>query len=92
MSLDQNPRILNALDSSISQLVPAHPSDDDQTSQERDDGCWEPVRSILENPASPSVSSDVNHASDLIKRKLVQTNRACALRFANLYSRSRCLC
>lgn len=34
-----------------------------------------------------SISSDVNHASDLIKRKLIQTNPSQALRFSNLYSR-----
>ena len=37
--------------------------------------------------ASPSVSSDVNHASDLIKRKLIQTDPSQALRFSNLYTR-----
>lgn len=31
--------------------------------------------------------SDVNHASDLIKRKLIQSNPSQALRFSNLYSR-----
>lgn len=36
---------------------------------------------------NPSVSSDVNHASDLIKRKLIQSNPSQALRFSNLYSR-----
>lgn len=39
------------------------------------------------SPASPAVSSDVNHASDLIKRKLIQTNPGQALRFSGLYSR-----
>lgn len=33
------------------------------------------------------MSSDVNHASDLIKRKLIQTNPGAALRFSGLYSR-----
>lgn len=33
------------------------------------------------------MSSDVNHASDLIKRKLIQTNPGQALRFSGLYSR-----
>lgn len=39
------------------------------------------------SPSSPAISSDVNHASDLIKRKLIQSNPSQALRFSNLYSR-----
>ena len=39
------------------------------------------------SPSSPPVSSDVNHASDLIKRKLIQSDPSQALRFSNLYSR-----
>jgi gamma-tubulin complex component 3 len=42
---------------------------------------------IPQSPASPAVSSDVNHASDLIKRKLIQSNPGQALRFSGLYSR-----
>ncbi|KAH8911036.1 hypothetical protein BR93DRAFT_311421 [Coniochaeta sp. PMI_546] len=87
MSLERNSRISNAIDSLIAHLVPADPNDDDQTCQERHDNCFELVRSILENPGSPAVSSDVNHASDLIKRKLIQTNPSQALRFSNLYTR-----
>ncbi|OIW28516.1 hypothetical protein CONLIGDRAFT_380677 [Coniochaeta ligniaria NRRL 30616] len=87
MSLGNNSRISSAIDSLIAHLVPADPDDDDQTSKERHDNCFELVRSILENPGSPAVSSDVNHASDLIKRKLIQTNPSQALRFSNLYTR-----
>lgn len=42
---------------------------------------------ILHSPSSPAISSDVNHASDLIKRKLIQSNPTQALRFSNLYTR-----
>lgn len=87
MSLEGNSRVSNAIDSLIVHLVPANPSDDDQTSQEKHDSCFELVRSILEDPEAPAVSSDVNHASDLIKRKLIQTNPSQALRFSNLYTR-----
>lgn len=87
MSLEPNSRISNAIDSLIAHLVPGDPNDDDQAAQERHDSCWELVRSIIENPASPAVSPDVNHASDLIKRKLIQTNPSQALRFSNLYTR-----
>lgn len=87
MSLEKNSRVSSAIDSLIAHLVPADLDDDDQTSQERHDNCFELARSILENPGSPAVSSDVNHASDLIKRKLIQTNPSQALRFSNLYTR-----
>lgn len=36
---------------------------------------------------SPAVSADSNHAHDLIKKKLVQSNPSAALRFTNLYTR-----
>lgn len=36
---------------------------------------------------SPAISADSNHAHDLIKKKLVQTNPSAALRFTNLYTR-----
>ncbi|KAI4598819.1 Microtubule-nucleating Tub4p (gamma-tubulin) complex component [Pestalotiopsis sp. 9143b] len=45
------------------------------------------IHTYLQDNASPTVASDVNHASDLIKRKLIATNPAQALRFSNLYSR-----
>lgn len=87
MSLEGNSRVCNAIDSLIAHLVPPNPNDDHQTSQQRHDSCWELVKSIIDNPESPAVSSDVNHASDLIKRKLIQTNPSQALRFSNLYTR-----
>ncbi|KAF3023691.1 hypothetical protein G7054_g3103 [Neopestalotiopsis clavispora] len=45
------------------------------------------IHTFLQDNASPTVASDVNHASDLIKRKLIATSPAQALRFSNLYSR-----
>lgn len=42
---------------------------------------------MLRSNPEPSVASDVNHASDLIKRRLIATSPAQALRFSNLYSR-----
>ncbi|KAK0708757.1 Spc98 family-domain-containing protein [Apiosordaria backusii] len=80
-------RISNAIDSLITHLVPSNPNDDEQTAQERHDACFELVRTIFERPGSPSISADVNHASDLIKRKLIQSNPSQALRFSNLYTR-----
>ncbi|CAP73929.1 uncharacterized protein PODANS_2_12820 [Podospora anserina S mat+] len=80
-------RISNAIDSLITHLVPSNPHDDEQTAQERHDACFELVRAIFERPNSPSISADVNHASDLIKRKLIHSNPSQALRFSNLYTR-----
>lgn len=37
--------------------------------------------------SSPTITADTNHAHDLIKKKLVQTNPSAALRFTNLYTR-----
>lgn len=42
---------------------------------------------MLDSPSASAVSSDVAHASDLIKRKLYQSNPNQALRYSNLYTR-----
>ncbi|KAL2757876.1 hypothetical protein ACRALDRAFT_1047822 [Sodiomyces alcalophilus JCM 7366] len=80
-------RIAGAIDSLIAHLVPSDPDEDEAVTQERYDNCFELVNAIIHGPASSSLSSDVNHASDLIKRKLIQTNPTQALRFSNLYTR-----
>ncbi|KAM0429318.1 hypothetical protein ACHAPT_006533 [Fusarium lateritium] len=80
-------RITNAIDSLITHLVPSDPNDTEEVAQERHDTCFEIVKSIIDSPSSPAISSDVNHASDLIKRKLIQSNPTQALRFSNLYTR-----
>ncbi|KAK2681328.1 hypothetical protein RAB80_003121 [Fusarium oxysporum f. sp. vasinfectum] len=80
-------RITNAIDSLITHIVPSDPNDPEDVAQERHDTCFEIVKSIIDSPVSPAISSDVNHASDLIKRKLIQSNPTQALRFSNLYTR-----
>ncbi|WYZ41603.1 hypothetical protein EsH8_V_000498 [Colletotrichum jinshuiense] len=87
MSANREHRIAGAVDSLIAHLIPNDPHEDDAAAQERHDNCFELVKSILDGPASPAISSDVNHASDLIKRKLIQSNPTQALRFSNLYTR-----
>ncbi|KAL0942498.1 Spc97/Spc98 family protein [Colletotrichum truncatum] len=87
MSANREHRIAGAVDSLIAHLIPNDPREDDAAAQERHDNCFELVKTILEGPASPAISSDVNHASDLIKRKLIQSNPSQALRFSNLYTR-----
>lgn len=42
---------------------------------------------VCRSTSSPAISADSNHAHDLIKKKLVQTNPSAALRFTNLYTR-----
>ncbi|KAK4229651.1 Spc98 family-domain-containing protein [Podospora fimiseda] len=80
-------RISNAIDSLITHLVPSNPNDTEQQAQERHDACFDLIRTILERPGSPSIAADVNHAYDLIKRNLIQTNPSQALKFSNLYTR-----
>ncbi|TEA21929.1 Spindle pole body component alp6 [Colletotrichum sidae] len=80
-------RIAGAVDSLIAHLIPNDPHEDEADAQERHDRCFELVKTILDGPASPAISSDVNHASDLIKRKLIGSNPSQALRFSNLYTR-----
>ncbi|KAM0287471.1 hypothetical protein ACHAQH_000424 [Verticillium albo-atrum] len=80
-------RIASAADSLITHLVPGDPDEDDAAAQERYDNCYDLVNAIIAGPASPAIASDVNHASELIRSKLIQTNPSQALRFANLYTR-----
>ncbi|KAK5660139.1 hypothetical protein OQA88_13608 [Cercophora sp. LCS_1] len=87
MSVDRAPRIANAIHSLVDHLVPGDPNEDKDVTEERHNACFQLAKSILERPGAPAISSDVNHASDLIKRKLIQSNPSQALRFSNLYTR-----
>ncbi|KAK1835982.1 Spc97/Spc98 family protein [Podospora conica] len=86
MSIERSPRIANAIHSLIDHLVISDSHESKRDSEERHDACFQLAQSILERPG-PAISSDVNHASDLIKRKLINTNPTQALRFSNLYTR-----
>lgn len=79
-------RIANAVDGLISHLVPADPNNP-ELSQERHAACFQIVKNILNTHGATPIASDANHASDLIKRKLISTNPSQALRFSNLYTR-----
>ncbi|KXJ90790.1 Spc97/Spc98 family protein [Microdochium bolleyi] len=70
----------------ISQFVPRDDSLDNEAAQQRHDDYYERIRQELQRPSSVPLS-DHNHASDLIKRRLVQNNPSQALRYSNLYSR-----
>ncbi|KAJ1326258.1 gamma-tubulin complex component 3 [Microdochium nivale] len=70
----------------IAQFVPRDDSLADDAAQLRHDDYYERIRQELQRPSSVPLS-DHNHASDLIKRRLVQNNPSQALRYSNLYSR-----
>ena len=90
MADDRSRRIDDALASLVDSLLPPPSSDeDDNALDERHDNAVELARSILQKPLPPRSVSDVNGASDLIKKKLLRENSSPekAVRFSNLYQR-----
>ncbi|KAH6652791.1 Spc98 family-domain-containing protein [Truncatella angustata] len=86
-SSDKERRINLSINRLIAQVAPPPNDLAEDQQQERVDWYTTQVKTHLQDNPSPSVASDVNHASDLIKRKLIATSPAQALRFSNLYSR-----
>ncbi|KAI0998372.1 Spindle pole body component [Podosphaera aphanis] len=84
----KNQRIINGIDSLAGKFLTEIPHEDEVSAEQRKKGAAEFVREQLENAGSPAVVVDVNQASDLIKKKLLQINPTPdkALRFMNLYS------
>ncbi|RFU36160.1 hypothetical protein B7463_g198, partial [Scytalidium lignicola] len=83
-------RINKAIDSLVRQLLPDIPDEDTNSAEEREENAIAFVKEVLESASkNPIVGADVNQASDLIKKRLIQTNPTPekALRFSNLYSR-----
>jgi gamma-tubulin complex component 3 len=90
MADDRVRRIDDALASLVDSLLPPPSSDDDDnTVDERHGNALELARRILQKPLPPRSVSDVNGASDLIKKKLLRENSSPekAVRFSNLYQR-----
>ncbi|KAI9833591.1 MAG: hypothetical protein M1819_003544 [Sarea resinae] len=89
MSDDKARRIDDALSSLVDATIPSYPGEDEAIADERHDNALDLARNILERDSASGVVSDVNHAADLIKKKLIRDNPAPdkALRFSNLYSR-----
>ncbi|KAI2625725.1 spindle pole body component alp6 [Hypoxylon sp. NC1633] len=83
---DQAKRIDLSINRLISQLIPDDPSLNDEDAQQRHDSFFDEIKQQLNQPRPPPLA-DQNHASELIRRKLVQTNPSQALRYSNLYSR-----
>ncbi|KAK7747641.1 Microtubule-nucleating Tub4p (gamma-tubulin) complex component [Diatrype stigma] len=83
---DRANRVNISVNRLISQIIPSDPTLSEEDNRQRHDILFEEVRESLERHTSPPLA-DQNHASDLIKRRLVQTNPNQALRYSNLYSR-----
>lgn len=80
-------RVENALNQLLERLVPPHPDEDEALADQRWDEANELARACLHHAdADASVVEDVNHAADLIKRRLVRDGGD-ATAFGNLYSR-----
>ncbi|KAI0179256.1 spindle pole body component alp6 [Hypoxylon sp. FL1284] len=83
---DQTKRVDLSINRLISQLLPDSPHLSDEDAQQRHDLYFDEIRQQLNQPRPPPLA-DQNHASELIRRRLVQTNPSQALRYSNLYSR-----
>ncbi|KAI1778159.1 spindle pole body component alp6 [Hypoxylon cercidicola] len=82
---DQTKRVDLSINRLISHLLPDNPHLSDEDAQQRHDLFFDEIKQQLNQPRPPPLA-DQNHASELIRRKLVQTNPSQALRYSNLYS------
>ncbi|KAF6218543.1 hypothetical protein HO133_005892 [Letharia lupina] len=82
-------RLDDALSSLVDILVPALLDEDEAAADERHDDALELARNIIDNQGSPAVVSDVNHAAELIRKKLRRDNDSPdkEVQFSNLYAR-----
>ncbi|KAI0202035.1 Spc97/Spc98 family protein [Astrocystis sublimbata] len=83
---DRSKRVDTSINRLISQIIPDNPHSSEDENQQRHDVLFQHVREQLERPHPPPLA-DQNHASELIRRRLVQSDPNVALRFSNLYSR-----
>ncbi|KAH8671381.1 Spc98 family-domain-containing protein [Xylariales sp. PMI_506] len=86
-SQDKERRINLSINRLISQIAPPAANIPEDEAQTRTEWYTEQIKASFQDSPSPAISSDVNHASDLIKRKLIATSPTQALRFSNLYTR-----
>lgn len=82
-------RVDDALSTLVQSFLPSSPNDDVIVREKRGQQAIDLARSIIEGHGSTAVVSDVNHASDLIKKKLLRENESPdkAVQFSNLYAR-----
>lgn len=83
---DRTKRVDLSINRLIAQLIPDDPRLSDEDAQQRHDLFFAEIKKQLNEPRPPPLA-DQNHASELIKRRLIQTSPNQALRYANLYSR-----
>ncbi|KAI1270937.1 Spc97/Spc98 family protein [Xylaria sp. FL0933] len=83
---DRSKRVDTSINRLISQIIPDNPHNTEDENQQRHDLLFQQVKEQLERPRPPPLA-DQNHASELIRRRLVQSDPNLALRFSNLYSR-----
>ncbi|KAI1762865.1 spindle pole body component alp6 [Hypoxylon sp. FL1150] len=83
---DRTKRVDLSINRLITQLLPDNPLLSDEDAQQRHDSFFDEIKQQLTQPRPPPLA-DQNHASELIRRKLVQTNPSQALRYSNLYSK-----
>ncbi|KAI8633832.1 Spc97/Spc98 family protein [Xylariaceae sp. FL1651] len=83
---DRSKRVDLSINRLISQIIPDNPHSTEDENQQRHDLIFQQVKEQLERPHPPPLA-DQNHASELIRRRLVQSDPNQALRFSNLYSR-----
>lgn len=89
MTSTREERVENALQQLLERLVPQYPDEDEATADQRWDEANEVARDLIDREPEASVAEDVNHAADLIKRRLIRENQSPekATAFSNLYSR-----
>ncbi|MCJ1475114.1 Microtubule-nucleating Tub4p (gamma-tubulin) complex component [Lambiella insularis] len=82
-------RVNDALSSLVSALIPALPEEDEASADKRHEDALLLTKEILRNHEKLAEAYDINHVSDLIKKKLWRENDAPdkAIQYSNLYSR-----
>ncbi|KAL5324218.1 hypothetical protein ACEPPN_008762 [Leptodophora sp. 'Broadleaf-Isolate-01'] len=85
----RNQRVSSGINSLVRRLLVEIPGEDPASTEERENNAVDFVTEVLQSSRGPAVIADVNQASDLIKKRLLQTNPSPdkALRFTNLYSK-----
>lgn len=89
MSSSREERVENALQQLLERLVPQYADEDEASADKRWDEANEIARTYIDREPDAGVVEDVNHAADLIKRKLLRESNSPenATVFSNLYSR-----
>ncbi|KAF1808025.1 hypothetical protein P152DRAFT_406256 [Eremomyces bilateralis CBS 781.70] len=89
MSQPSEERVRHALSQLLTRIIPVYPDEDEAVADERLEEALEWAGETIARSSDGSLPPDVNHAADLIKKKLIRENNTPekALRFANLYSR-----